>query len=94
MAHLNGIKRVDLKKGCGDKRKILSKLWIEDYDLNIPEKIESVIKGKFLKEEIRDKETISFVANAFAEKIEALIDLLVDPTKNLDGYMEQMFPDF
>lgn len=94
MAHLNGIKRVDLKKGCGDKRKILSKLWITDYDLNVSEKIESVIKGKFLKEGMRDKETISFVANAFAEKIESLIDLLVDPTKDLSGYMEQMFPDF
>lgn len=94
IAHLNGIKRLSLKKGCEDKQKILSKLWIEDYDLNIPEKIESVIEGKFLKEGIKDKTVISFVANAFSEKLETLIELLVDPIDNLDSYMERMFPDF
>lgn len=69
-------------------------MWIEDYDLNIPEKIESVIEGKFLKEGIKDKTVISFVANAFSEKLETIIELLVDPIDNLDSYMERMFPDF
>lgn len=91
-SHLGEIKRTGLKKGSGDKKTVLTDLYINMYDFNDPKNIESVIRGKFYIEQLKDSSIISFVANAFAENINDVIDLLVNPDRDLKVYMEEMFP--
>lgn len=91
-SHLGEIKRTGLKKGSGDKKTVLTDLYINMYDFNDPKNIESIIKGKFYTEQLKDPSIISFVANAFADNINDIIDLLTNPDRDLRVYMEEMFP--
>lgn len=91
-SHLNEIKRTGLKKGSGDKKTVLTDLYINMYDFNDPKNIESIIRGKFYIEQLKDSSVISFVANAFAENINNIIDLLTNPDRDLKVYMEETFP--
>jgi len=91
-SHLGEIKRTGLKKGSGDKKTVLTDLYINMYDFNDPKNIESVIRGKFYIEQLKDSSIISFVANAFAENINDIIDLLANPDRDLRVYMEEVFP--
>lgn len=91
-SHLGEIKRTGLKKGSGDKKTVLTDLYINMYDFNDPKNIESVIRGKFYIEQLKDSSIISFVANAFAENINDIIDLLANPDRDLRVYMEEFFP--
>lgn len=93
-AHLGNVKDTDIKKGGGDKFKVLAKTWIDEYDLNQSEKIERMIRGKFMTEGIGDKETISFVADAFAKEVNNLIMILSDDNEDAETYMVGRFPQF
>ena len=91
-SHLGEIKRTGLKKGSGDKKTVLTDLYINMYDFNDPKNIESIIRGKFYIEQLKDSSVISFAANAFAESINDIIDLLANPDRDLRVYMEEVFP--
>lgn len=89
---LSDVKRTALKKGSGDEKTVLTDLYVNMYEFNVSKNIESVIKGKFYAEQLKDPSIVSFTANAFAENINDIIDLLTNPDRDLRVYMAEMFP--
>lgn len=92
-SHLSRLKSISIKKGGGDRKKTLTKTWINDYDLNDATKIALIINGKFWEENLDDKSNISFVSQAFSRNVFELIELLTDDSKNINQYIVNKFPE-
>lgn len=79
---INSLKTNDIKK---DKRTILRKMLIDDYDYNNANMILRIIDDKFNSENINDNNTQKIiVAKAFTDDIQNIIDIIADDNKDVN----------
>lgn len=79
---INSLKTNDIKK---DKRTILRKMLIDDYDYNNANMILRIIDDKFNLENINDNNTQKIiVAKAFTDDIQNIIDIIADDNKDVN----------
>ena len=72
-------------KGNFDKRRIISKMFIDDYDYNQERQVVFVIQDRFHSENIMDTMKRNAVAASFANSIVSLID---DLAKDFEDYAD------
>jgi hypothetical protein len=89
-AYLERIKFYNIK-GNANKEKVLAKVLIDECDLDMPSMIENIIRGKFKKEGINDKNIIGDICNAFANNIDNIISMLSNDEATVDDYLYAMF---
>lgn len=90
-AHINNLKMLNLKSG--NKRTILQKMLIEDYDYDDANMIVRIITDKFASENIVDADILSKVSISFSDSIQGLIDIISIDTLTTDAYLQKTFLD-
>lgn len=91
-ACINNLKFLDIKNGI-NKRKILIRMLVDDYDYNDPNMIERIIRGKLKKENINDNIQKVRVCTEFADNIIGLIDAISINAIDTSEYIETTFID-
>lgn len=89
-AHMLQLQNSKLK-GKISKRKHLERYFIEYYEYNDKDSVIGAIRDKFAKEKIVDQLQINAVAIEFANNINALIDVIADPSKLIITYIDETF---
>jgi hypothetical protein len=89
-AYLERIKFYNIK-GNASKEKALEKVLIDECDLDMPSMIENIIKGKFKREGITDKNIVDDICNEFANNIDSIISMLSNDEITVDDYLLDMF---
>ncbi len=88
--HLSHLNDINLKNGI-DKRKHLYQMWVAEYDFNDTATVLKVIANKFYKESINDMQQRRTVAEAFAQHVGDVIDVISSPTNETMQYVESAF---
>ena len=89
-ACIDNLKFLDIKNGI-DKKRILTRMLVVDYDYNDTNMIERIVRGKFNRENINDVQQRNVVCSEFTENISCLIDVIsMDDVDTVD-YLQDMF---
>lgn len=89
-ACIDNLKFLDIKKGA-DKRQTLVRMLVRDYDYDNVNMIERIIRGKFLRENIKDVNQKNTVCIEFTENIMDLIDAIsIDAIDSVE-YIQKTF---
>ena len=89
-ACINNLKFLDIKNGI-DKRRILKRMLVDDYDYDKTNMILRIINDKFDLENINDNTQRARVASAFADGIEDLIDVISLYNISTNSYTKATF---
>lgn len=89
-ACIDNLKILDIKGGI-DKRRILTRMLVNDYDYNSVNMIERIVRGKFAREKINDNNQKVLVCTEFADNINGLIDVISMDTIDSDEYIQNTF---
>lgn len=89
-AAINNLKFLDIKNGI-DKKKLLKRMLIQDYDYNKPNMIERIIRDKFNSENIKDNGQKDVVCNHFANHINDLIEVISNDKLDTYTYLKNNF---
>ena len=89
-ACINNLKFLDIKNGI-DKRRILKRMLVDDYDYDKTNMILRIINDKFDLENINDNTQRARVASAFAYGIEDLIDVISLYNISTNSYTKATF---
>lgn len=89
-ACINNLKFLDIKNGI-DKRRILVRMLVNDYDYNSANMIERIVRGKFVRENINDNNQKVLVCTEFADNINGLIDVISMDAIDSDKYIQKTF---
>lgn len=89
-ACINNLKFLNIKN-CIDKKRILTRMLINDYDYNDSYMIERIIRDKFIDEHINDNYQKKIICAEFANNIDKLIDVISDDLINSNEYIETTF---
>ena len=89
-ACINNLKLVDIKNGI-DKRRILTKMLIDDYDYDETNMIIRIVNDKFDLENINNNTQRARVASAFADNIQNLIEVISVDTIGTNSYIQTTF---
>lgn len=92
-ACINNLKFLDIKNGI-NKRRILIRMLIKDYDYDNSNMIERIIRSKFIKENIHDNNQKNCICSEFADNINELINVISDDTIDTDEYIQNTFTDY
>lgn len=87
-AYANRIKRCNIKSG--NKQKIIFAIYVDKYDLNVPNMIYRIIRGKFIKEQIDEEKAIS-LSEYFAQNVNPLVNFLSNDGYETDEYIMRTF---
>lgn len=88
-AHADNIKSVTLKDDSS-KKKVITQVYIRDFDLNDSQMIERIIRGKFNKEGIK-KEHMKAISQACANLSIDLVEFLADDNYTTQDYIANTF---
>lgn len=80
-------------KSKADKKKHLKQQLVEYYEFNDKHMVYRIIRDKFDDENIFDEKQIEFVAKAFADNIEQLIEFMSSPDGSTKDYVQAAFGD-
>ena len=89
-ACIDNLKFLDIKNGI-NKRKILTKMLVNDYDYDSANMIERIVRGKFVRENISDNDQKVRVCIEFADHINELIDAISLDVIDTDEYIQKAF---
>ena len=94
-ACIDNLKDLGIKNGI-DKRRILTRMLVDDYDYNMVSMIERIVRGKFVREGIcEDYNCESYkresVCKEFADNVSGLIDVISMDTIDTDEYIRKTF---
>lgn len=89
-ACIDNLKFLDIKNDI-DKRRILVRMLVNDYDYNNVNMIERIVRGKFAREKINDNNQKVLVCTEFADNINGLIDAISMDTIDSDEYIQNTF---
>lgn len=89
-ACMNNLKLINIKNGI-DKRKVLLRMLVKDYDYNDANMIERIIRGKFLRENIKDNTQKGRVCAEFADNVNGLIEAISLEAIDSDEYIKNVF---
>lgn len=89
-ACIDNLKFLNIKNGI-DKRKILTRMLVNDYDYNDANMIERIVRGKFVIEKILDNNQKVKVCIEFADNINELIDAISIEAIETDEYIQKTF---
>ena len=89
-ACIDNLKFLDIKNGI-DKRRILIKMLVKDYDYDSANMIERIVRGKFVRENISDNNQKVRVCIEFADHINELIDAISLDAIDTDEYVQNTF---
>ena len=89
-ACINNLKMLDIKNRV-DKRKVLIKMLVDDYDYDDPNMINRIISDKFMSENISDNQILATVSICFANDIEGLINIISINNLSTDEYIQEKF---
>lgn len=87
---INNLKLVDIKNNI-DKRKILTRMLIDDYDYDKSNMITRIINDKFDSENIMNITQRAKAATAFADEIQNLIQVISVHSINTNSYIQTTF---
>lgn len=87
---IDNLKFLDINNGI-DKRKILAKMLINDYDYNNPNMIERIIRDKFVIEDISNNDQKVRVCIEFADHINELINAISLDAIDTGEYIQKVF---
>lgn len=87
-AYANKIKRCNLKSG--NKLKIITKEYVDKYDLNDSNMIYRIIRGKFNREQI-DEKIAKSISEFFPKYVSSLISFLSNDNYETDEYIMRTF---
>lgn len=89
-ACIDNLKFLDIKNGI-DKKRILTRMLVVDYDYNDTNMIERIVRGKFNREKINDVQQRNVVCYEFTENISGLIDVISMDDVDTVNYIQDMF---
>lgn len=89
---INNLKFLDIKNGI-DKKRILTRMLVTDYDYDKTNMIERIVRDKFSEENINDNHQKVCVCAEFADNINSLIDVISIDAIDPDEYLERTFGD-
>lgn len=89
-ACIDNLKFLDIKNGV-DKRRVLQRMLIEDYDYDDSNMIERIIRGKFVREKISDSVEKNMVCREFAANIENLVEAISMESIDTEEYLQETF---
>lgn len=87
---IDNLKFLDIKNGI-EKRKILTRMLINDYDYNNANMIERIVRDKFVAENISDNNQKVRVCIEFADHINELIDAISIDVISTNEYIQNTF---
>ena len=87
---INSLKFLDIKDGI-DKRRILIRMLVNDYDYDSANMIERIVRGKFVRENINDNNQKVLVCTEFTDNINGLIDVISMGAIDSDEYIQNTF---
>lgn len=87
---INNLKFLDIKNGI-DKRRVLQKMLVEDYDYDETNMIMRIIEDKFNGENINDNSQKAKVCAEFADNINGLIDVIAINSISTVTYIHDTF---
>lgn len=87
---IDNLKFLNIKNGI-DKRRILVRMLVNDYDYNSANMIERIIRGKFVRENLNDNNQKVLVCTEFADNINGLIDAISMGAIDSDEYIQNTF---
>lgn len=87
---IDNLKFLDIKNVI-DKRRILTKMLVKDYDYDNPNMIERIVRDKFVTENISDNNQKVRVCIEFADNINGLIDAISIDAIDTDEYILKTF---
>ena len=85
------LRNLEIRKGGGNKRSVLTDMFVGKYDYDEARKILVIIRDKFDVEKIMDMSKRQAVADAFASSIYGLIDFLCDTSISNATYLSITF---
>lgn len=89
-ACIDNLKFLDIKNGI-DKRQTLVRMLVRDYDYDNVNMIERIVRGKFLRENIKDANQKATVCIEFTENVMDLIDAIsIDAIDSVE-YIQKTF---
>ena len=88
--HMSNLNDISIKKNI-KKNKHLYKIWVVDYDFDDKDIVLRVIANKFTKENINDMAQREAVAEAFAQHVEDVINVISSSINNALDYVKQTF---
>lgn len=88
-AYINALKMVNLKSG--DKKKILTKMLVDDYDYDDPLMVFDIIRDKFTVENIVDTEQLKAVAKSFSVNVGSLVENISNRSIPTLAYIKETF---
>lgn len=89
-ACIDNLKILDIKNGI-DKKRILVRMLVNDYDYNNVNMIERIVRGKFAREKTNDNNQKVLVCTEFADNINGLIDVISMDAIDSDEYIQNTF---
>lgn len=87
---IDNLKILDIKGGI-DKRRILTRMLVNDYDYDNVNMIERIVRGKFARNNINDNNQKVLVCTEFADNINGLIDVISMDAIDSDEYIQNTF---
>lgn len=87
---INNLKFIDIKNGI-NKRKILTRMLVNDYDYDKTNMISRIMMGKFDREKITDNTQKTRVVSEFANNIYGIIEVISNDTIDTDLYIQKTF---
>lgn len=89
-ACIDNLKFLDIKKGA-DKRQTLVRMLVRDYDYDKVNMIERIVRGKFIRENIKDTNQKTTVCIEFTENVMDLINAIsIDAIDSVE-YIQKTF---
>ncbi|MCF0210177.1 MAG: hypothetical protein HUK18_02495 [Bacteroidales bacterium] len=88
-ACIDNLKLLQIKSGT-DKKKLLKRMLVDDYDYDETSMIILILDGKFETEHISDAQR-KIVADEFANSIHGLIEVISTGTFNTKSYIQNTF---
>lgn len=88
--YIDNLKFLDIKNGI-DKRKVLTRMLVKEYDYNNANMIERIVRDKFVTENISDNNQKVRVCIEFADHINELIDAISIDAIDSDEYIQNTF---
>ena len=89
-ACIDYLKFLDIKNDI-DKRKVLTRMLVTDYDYDDANMIERIVRGKFVRENISNNIQKIRVCTEFADDIKNLIDVISIDSMAVDDYLNETF---